>query len=87
MVKCAGLPDEAKKLFELGLKGEMYDKYHNVKFEEQHEIETREAFDFLTSKKYDISDFKEGLVIPGKLMAKRINGGVILVPTTFEMIK
>lgn len=87
LVKCAGLPEEAKKIFELGLKGEIYDKYHDVKFDEQKEIENVEAYQFLTAKKYDISDFKEGLVIPGKLMAKRINGGVILVPTTFEMIK
>ena len=30
-------------------------------------------------------DFKIGLKIPGKLIPKRIRGGVLLVDTTYEM--
>ena len=32
-----------------------------------------------------LEDFKIGLKIPGKLMPKRIRGGVLLVDTTYEM--
>lgn len=33
----------------------------------------------------DLSDFKVGLVVPGKLIPKRIKGGVLLVDTNYEM--
>ena len=32
-----------------------------------------------------LNDFKVGLKIPGKLMAKRIQGGVLLVNTDYQM--
>lgn len=34
---------------------------------------------------YKIEDFKIGLVLPGKLVPKRIKGGTLLVETTYEM--
>ena len=34
---------------------------------------------------YNISDFKLGLELPGKLMPKRIKGGTLLVETTYKM--
>lgn len=34
---------------------------------------------------YEISDFKIGLTVPGKLVPKRIKGGTLLVETTYEM--
>ena len=45
---------------------------------------TEEERDFL-SKKRELTDFDVGLVVPSKLMPKRIRGGVLLVPTTYEM--
>ena len=33
----------------------------------------------------ELNDFKVGLKIPGKLMAKRIQGGVLLVNTDYLM--
>lgn len=85
-VRCAGLPDEAKHLFELGLKGDFYTENKNKEYYPESGY-SEEEYNFLVAKKYEITDFKAGLTIPGKLMAKRIEGGVILVPTTFEMIK
>ena len=32
-----------------------------------------------------LNDFRVGLKIPGKLIPKRIRGGVLLVDTTYEM--
>ena len=34
-----------------------------------------------------MTDFKVGLTIPGKIKPKRIEGGVLLVDTTFKMRK
>ena len=35
--------------------------------------------------KRELEDFKVGLKVPGKLMPKRIRGGVLLVETNYEM--
>ena len=40
--------------------------------------------DFVLQKR-TIEDFKVGLKIPGKLLPKRIPGGVVLMATTYEM--
>ena len=45
---------------------------------------TEEELEFIQQKR-DISDFKIGLLVPSKLMPKRIKGGVILVETNYEM--
>ena len=34
---------------------------------------------------FQLSDFKVGLKVPGKLVPKRIKGGVLLVETNYEM--
>ena len=52
-VKCAGMPEESKKIFLNEMK--------------------------------DLSDFDIGLKVSGKLLPKRIKGGVVLVDTYFEM--
>ena len=64
----------------------------------QTDVPTKEEYDKLSegAKKflYDeqgnfitrtLDDFKVGLVVPDKLMPKRIRGGVLLVDTTFQM--
>ena len=48
------------------------------------EGENDEVKEFL-SKKRTLEDFRVGLKVPGKLMPKRIKGGVLLVETTYEM--
>jgi hypothetical protein len=37
------------------------------------------------STMHDLTDFKIGLKVPGKLLPKRIRGGVLLTETTYEM--
>lgn len=74
-IKCAGMPEKCKQLFLRSMQGDL------VKDDEHLTDEER---DFL-SKKRELTDFDVGLVVPSKLMPKRIRGGVLLVPTTFEM--
>lgn len=72
-IKCAGMPDRCKELFRRSMDGEeITDKDNN------------EAKEFLKTKR-TINDFKIGLKVPGKLMPKRIKGGVVLVDTYYEM--
>ena len=52
-----------------------------VKFIDSLSDEERKFF----SKKLELEDFKIGLKVPGKLLPKRIPGGVLLCETTYEM--
>lgn len=74
-IKCAGMPDKCKNLFDLSMRG-----YVPKEGDSYNEKELK----FL-EKKRTIEDFKEGLVVPGKLLPKRIKGGVLLVETSYEM--
>jgi hypothetical protein len=74
-VKCAGMPQRCKDLFELSMNG-----YTNEEFEKLNGIEK----EFVQTKR-ELTDFKIGLVVPSKLLPKRIPGGVLLTETTFEM--
>ena len=79
-IKCAGMPQKCKDLFELSMNGTADpndDKY------------TEEEREFLFKDNKPIirtfDDFKVGLKVYGKLRPKRIQGGVVLVETTYEM--
>lgn len=72
-IKCAGMPQRCKDLFLLSI-GE------DIDLGELSEDEAK-----FVSKQRDIEDFNVGLVIPGKLLPKRIRGGVLLVDTNYEM--
>lgn len=74
-VKCAGMPEKCKKLFELSMQGYQPTKKDNF---------TTDEIDFLSTKR-ELKDFCVGLKVPSKLLPKRIRGGVLLVETTFEM--
>lgn len=74
-VKCAGMPDKCKDLFVKSLNG------YEVKDGDDY---TDEEVEFLSTRR-EITDFKVGLTVPGKLLPKRIPGGVILVDTSYEM--
>ena len=45
---------------------------------------TEEEKEFVKQKR-TIIDFQKGLKVPGKLLPKRILGGIILKDTTYEM--
>lgn len=73
-VKCAGMPQKCKNLFVKSMTDETED-IENYEEDEQEFLKTKRT----------LEDFKIGLKIPGKLMPKRIRGGVLLVNTTYEM--
>lgn len=82
-IKCAGMPDTCKNLLNQSLIG--FDQ--NNMNEEQKKLWEQlceEDRQFITTKR-EITDFKTGLKINGKLLPKRIRGGIILVETTYEM--
>ena len=79
-IKCAGMPQTCKDLFEMSMRGDM-------KWDDRYKQEVK---DFLFDKnhnpiKRDLTDFKVGLCVPGKLMPKQIRGGVLLIETSYEM--
>lgn len=76
-VKCAGMPDRSKNLFlrAMGI---------DVKLSETEEVLTKDEQKFL-EQKLTLTDFKRGLVVPGKLIPKRIPGGVLLTEVPYEM--
>ena len=74
-VKCAGMPQKCKDLFVTSMLG--YEPKEDDKY-------TEDELKFLKTKR-TLMDFKIGLKIPGKLIPKRIRGGVLLVDTTYEM--
>lgn len=69
------MPQKCKDLFDKSMQG------YKVKESDNY---TQSELKFLETKR-DYSDFKAGLCVPGKLLPKRIKGGVLLVDTTYEM--
>lgn len=79
-IKCAGMPEKCKDLFEQSMTGEYKER------DEYNEDEINFLYDKNGEKiKRTYSDFKVGIKVPGKLRPKRIPGGVLLVETTYEM--
>ena len=74
-VKCAGMPTKCKNLFIKSFEDLTDDDLKGY---------TEKEVEFLKHKR-TIEDFKIGLKVPGKLMPKRIDGGIILVDTSYEM--
>ena len=72
-LKCAGMPEKCKELFIDSMTG----RFRDVKY-------SLDDLRFLL-KEHDLTDFQRGLVVPGKLMPKRIKGGTLLVETNYEM--
>lgn len=74
-IKCAGMPDKCKKLFNLSMKENTDEELKGL---------TDDELTFVKEKR-TLKDFKVGLCVPGKLIPKRIKGGTLLVDTTYEM--
>ena len=74
-VKCAGMPDKCKDLFIKSMTG--YVPKEGDEF-------TEDELEFLSTKR-TLEDFSVGLRVPGKLLPKRIRGGVLLVGVPYEM--
>lgn len=76
-VKCAGMPEICKRLFMESVDGDILSKKEKEKL-------SQEEKEFISVKR-DISDFKIGLKVPGKLLPKRVRGGIVLVPDYYTM--
>lgn len=79
-IKCAGMPDRCKHLLNLSLIG-------TTRYEDRYTDDEKEFLFDSNNKpiKRELTDFKTGLKVPSKLMPKRIQGGMLLVETTYEM--
>lgn len=75
--KCAGMPERCKELFIKSMTGDIPQGKEREKY-------TEDELQFIEQKR-TIDDFNIGLRVPGKLLPKRIRGGVLLVDTTYEM--
>lgn len=82
-IKCAGMPDRCKKLFQYSMDNlvpimrETDEGLVPIKYSTDEKI-------FLGEHR-TIDDFKVGLKVPGKLLPKRVRGGIILQETTYEL--
>ena len=84
-VKCAGMPEKSKEIFiksiENSLTEEQEEKYEIFLFKKDKNGNYNRA-----EKRYkDITDFKVGLELPCKLRPKQVDGGVLLVETSYKM--
>lgn len=80
-IKCAGMPKRCKNLLNLSLTNTA--TYDTSKY-------TPDEIKFLFNDDHTpiirtYEDFKTGLLVPSKLMPKHIQGGTLLVETTYEM--
>lgn len=84
-IKCAGMPDTCKNLFLLSMNEYTKEIVNSEWFDlVDDEYKKAEIVQFL-SKTRTIKDFNFDLQIPGKLVPKHINGGIILSDTLYTM--
>lgn len=76
-LKCAGMNEKCKYQFIKSLTGEPINEYDKTHFD-------KEQIKFMQTKR-DLTDFKVGLSIQGKLRPKQIKGGTLLVETSYVM--
>lgn len=83
-IKCAGMPQNCKDLLNFSLTADINKMTTQQKeFFEKCNADEKEFI----SQKRTIEDFKIGLVVPSKLRATNVKGGILLIPTTYEMKK
>ena len=82
LIKCAGMPDRCKKQLDISLQGNAEEWAEKNKEEYNKMFPEEKAF---IAEKRKLTDFTHGLCIYGKLLPKKVTGGVVLIPTTFEM--
>ena len=82
-VRCAGMPESCKKLFLKSVEGWNEDEVNNM--DEAEKDFLYEDEECTKPIRRTIEDFNIGLSVPGKLLPKRIPGGVVLVDTEYKM--
>lgn len=87
-IKCAGMTDHCKMLFELSMQGTAEQNGYTENGTHKQWTDDEKQFLFNEDGSRIIrnySDFKIGLAVPGKLMPKSIRGGIILYNDFFTM--
>lgn len=82
-VRCAGMPESCKQLFIKSVEG--WDEDEVKAMEEAEKDFLYEDEECTKPIRRTIEDFNIGLSVPGKLLPKRIPGGVLLVDTEYKM--
>ena len=82
-IKCAGMSENCKNYFRASMLGRTREEWETKYADEWNKLHDKEK-EFILQKR-SIEDFNIGLKVVGKLMPKRIKGGVILCATTYEM--
>ena len=82
-VRCAGMPESCKKLFIKSVEGWNEDEVNDMGEAEKDFL--YEDVECTKPIRRTIEDFNIGLSVPGKLLPKRIPGGVVLVDTEYKM--
>lgn len=86
-IKCAGMPDHCKTLFILSMHPKTKELIADPDVARLLSTDyTPDEFLFLSETR-TIKDFDIGLKVPGKLMPKHINGGIVLQPDYYTMRK
>lgn len=82
-IKCAGLPERSKDFFLASMRGWTEEEWKEKEPDEWKEMADVEK-EFVLKKRY-ITDFVIGIKIPGKLLPKTIQGGIVLCDTIYTM--
>lgn len=82
-IRCAGMPESCKKLFLKSVEGWDDSELETMEQPEKDFLYEDEAC--TNPIRRTIEDFNLGLRVPGKLLPKRIPGGVLLVDTEYQM--
>lgn len=80
-IRCAGMPQRCKTLFELSMTQPSEEVFAQAVKDNDY---TEEEIKFARIPR-KIYDFKVGIKIPGKLVPRRIPGGTLLIPISYEM--
>lgn len=84
-VKCAGMPEHCKELFLYAMGDDNTITKLNNEHKQKGTTFTQEELEWLNKNVFTLLDFKIGLEIPGKLIPRRLPGGIVLMPTTYKL--
>lgn len=80
LIKCAGMPERCKKLLNFSLEKTFCNGDTNSEWDKLNDTEKE-----FVKQPRELTDFKQGLSVPSKLLPKHISGGILLVETTYQM--
>lgn len=81
-IVCAGMPENCKNLLKISLMWNVLNKKPDKQIKKEIKKLDYESQKFVQQRR-SLTDFKVGLIVPGKLTQKIIDGGVVLVRTPY----